>query len=53
VAAAPEAGGLGVEESPDSAGQDAGEIPDGATRGKCNRKQTARGLSSGKGETVR
>jgi energy-coupling factor transport system substrate-specific component len=31
-----------VEESPDSVGQDAGEIPGGATRGQCHREQTAR-----------
>ena len=36
-----------VEESPDSTGQDAGEIPGGATRGKCNREQTARGSGVG------
>ena len=36
-----------VEESPDSTGQDAGETPGGATRGKCNREQTARGFGAG------
>ncbi len=41
-----------VEESRDSTGQDAGEIPGGATRGKRNREQTASG-DGGKGETVR
>jgi hypothetical protein len=40
------------EESPDSAGQGAGESRAGVTSRKRNRKQTA-GRDPGKGETVR
>jgi hypothetical protein len=36
------------EESPGSAGQDAGEIPVAATQRQCHRKETA--CQSGKGE---
>jgi hypothetical protein len=42
-----------VEESPDSLGQSAGEIPGGATRGKCHRNKPPPTSVGGKGEKVR
>ena len=46
----------GAEESPDTAGQDAGEIPGGESRRKveqkANRLRSVSGSSAGKGETV-
>jgi len=48
--------GSSVEESPDTAGQDAGASQAAKADGKWNRKQTADGVFSGdaagKGETV-
>jgi hypothetical protein len=37
----------GVEESPDSIGQDAGEIPGGATRGTVQQKANRPGIFPG------
>ncbi len=44
--------GGALEESPDTAGQDAGEIPDGESRWTVAQKGDRRGFGSGKGETV-
>ena len=41
-----------LEESPDTAGQDAGEIPDGESRWKVAQKGDRRRTSAGKGEKV-
>ena len=42
-----------LEESPDSKGWATGEIPAGATSGKCNREQTADGESAKSSDFVR
>ena len=44
--------GGALEESPDTTGQDAGEIPDGESRWTVAQKGDRRGFGSGKGETV-
>jgi hypothetical protein len=44
--------GGAFEESPDTTGQDAGEIPDGESRWIVAQKGDRRGFGLGKGETV-